>query len=196
MDKMRAKFEMYAASQGYHDFEIDHYDSDRYRNPNMQGRWNFWQAALDCQALASSATAFPSAMTYVGSLSLGCVDGEELSAWDIEPDNKAIDALQLKLVRTSKDVHMCLFAVPVDAAAALAKQVPAQEQDWQPIKTAPKDTALLLYCDSYFELGHFNIRLNRWVDLEKHRGLRTPTHWMPLPPAPAQLAQSADTAEG
>jgi len=81
-------------------------------------------------------------------------------------------------------------------AAALAKQVPAQEQDWQPIKTAPKDTALLLYCDSYFELGHFNIRLNRWVDLEKHRGLRTPTHWMQLPPAPAQLAQSADKAEG
>jgi len=191
MDKMRADFEAYMREQGHTDDDLKKPYDGRYFWKGVADRWEGWQAAL-----ASSATAFPSAMTYVGSLSLGCVDGEELSAWDIEPDNKAIDALQLKLVRTSKDVHMCLFAVPVDAAAALAKQVPAQERDWQPIKTAPKDTALLLYCDSYFELGHFNIRFNRWVDLEKHRGLRTPTHWMQLPPAPAQLAQSADKAEG
>jgi hypothetical protein len=181
MDKMRAKFEMYAASQGYHDFEIDHYDSDRYRNPNMQGRWNFWQAALDCQALASSATAFPSAMTYVGSLSLGCVDGEELSAWDIEPDNKAIDALQLKLVRTSKDVHMCLFAVPVDAAAALAKQVPAQEQD----KIDAQRYRWLREQAGSFQGPEV------WIDGNYRLGTA-----MDAAIDAAQLAQSADTAEG
>jgi len=61
---------------------------------------------------AEAKAAVPGGMTHVGMLALGCVEGDELSAWDIEPDNKVIDALQLDLVRTSADVHMILYAAP------------------------------------------------------------------------------------
>lgn len=48
------KFERYSEQMGYRDFEEGEPDEDgraRYRNPNTQGRWNFWVASRD--ALAS-----------------------------------------------------------------------------------------------------------------------------------------------
>jgi hypothetical protein len=48
------KFERYSEQMGYGDFEEGESDEDgrtRYRNPNTQGRWNFWAASRD--ALAS-----------------------------------------------------------------------------------------------------------------------------------------------
>jgi hypothetical protein len=93
-------------------------------------------------------------------------------------------------------------------AAALAKQVPAQEQDkWVSVNdrlpelytevmvwphptdycnTAEMDRKGWYYGEYVQHHGHENVRLD-WLRV---------THWMPLPPAPAQLAQSADKAEG
>ncbi len=58
--------------------------------------------------------------------------------------------------------------------------------EWQPIETAPKDTALLLYTGWSYAIGHFNTLpdISAWVDGFQHRKLEHPTHWMPLPKAP------------
>lgn len=53
---------------------------------------------------------------------------------------------------------------------------------WEPIETAPKDTALLLF-GSYYEIGHFNTRLDRWVAHWDHRPLN-PRWWQRLPEMP------------
>lgn len=52
----RASFERYAEQMGFHDFEISQDSADDYRNPHMQGRWNFWRASRDAAALASQAS--------------------------------------------------------------------------------------------------------------------------------------------
>jgi len=41
---VRVMFEQYAAAQGYKDFEQNEFGD--YSNPNMNGLWTFWQAAL------------------------------------------------------------------------------------------------------------------------------------------------------
>jgi len=74
-------------------------------------------------------------------------------------------------------------------AVAQAAQ-PVQIPGWQPIESAPKDTALLLYCGSFYEIGHFNTAIGEWVCGWDHRKLKPPTHWMPLPAAPATKEQS------
>jgi len=58
----QAKFEQYSEQLGYGDFEEGEPDDDgrtRYRNPNTQGRWNFWVASRDALALQTSASAEP-----------------------------------------------------------------------------------------------------------------------------------------
>lgn len=63
---------------------------------------------------------------------------------------------------------------------------------WQPIETAPKDTAILIYASAYY-VAHFNTTNDKWwtySDGTKTAGERLlnswsgPTHWMPLPDAP------------
>lgn len=67
------------------------------------------------------------------------------------------------------------------------------DREWQPIETAPKMTAILLYASGY-QIGHFNETNGKWwtqTDGTKTAGERNlnswnpPTHWMPLPPAPS-----------
>lgn len=58
--------------------------------------------------------------------------------------------------------------------------------EWQPIESAPKDTAILVYHAGY-TVAHFNTTYGRWIGygrdaLEFVTG--PPTHWMPLPPPP------------
>ena len=60
---------------------------------------------------------------------------------------------------------------------------PVAKPKWLDIETAPKDTALLLYCGWMYSIGHFNTMLGEWVECFDHRTI-TPTHWMPLPAAP------------
>ena len=63
---------------------------------------------------------------------------------------------------------------------------------WQPIKTAPKMTAVLLYSSGY-HIGHFNETNNKWWTYTDGTGTAgecilnswgKPTHWMPLPAPP------------
>ena len=78
---------------------------------------------------------------------------------------------------------------------AVASALSAQVQDvagWQPIETAPKDgTRLLLMWEPFsgmsehVELGKWNVR-NGWVNTYGHAFSGSPTHFMPLPAAPAK----------
>ncbi|MBB5444605.1 MULTISPECIES: hypothetical protein [unclassified Paraburkholderia] len=74
----------------------------------------------------------------------------------------------------------------------------AQIRDaWQPIGTAPKETAVLVYTGCSYEIAHFNTLLDKWVACYDHRHLSGPMHmhWMPLPKAPGADAQPADPDE-
>jgi len=89
-----------------------------------------------------------------------------------------------------------------EAAAALAKQVPAQEQDkWISVneRLPELNQEVLIWC-GYRTLAQ---RSDDQHDPENHQGwcvdfdngnAKAISHWMQLPPAPAQLAQSADKA--
>ena len=85
----------------------------------------------------------------------------------------------------------------VEARAALEsalRMALAGREEWQPIETAPKDVAVLLW-GKYWNnkdvfqrplVGQWNPISNpqRWEALGEYRfGIR-PTHWMPLPAAP------------
>jgi hypothetical protein len=61
--------------------------------------------------------------------------------------------------------------------------------DWQPIETAPKNTAILVYSWGY-DVAHFNTLLNAWVACWDHRKLKGVTHWQPLPDPPAVATDS------
>ena len=60
---------------------------------------------------------------------------------------------------------------------------------WQPIETAPEDTAILVW-NAGFIIAHFNTKMGFWVglglDTSDTRSLKQypPTQWMPLPPQP------------
>jgi hypothetical protein len=63
---------------------------------------------------------------------------------------------------------------------------------WQPIETAPKDTAILIYSSGY-NVAHYNTAYERWCTYTDGRGTAGerllnswdfPTHWMPLPAPP------------
>lgn len=58
-----------------------------------------------------------------------------------------------------------------------------QSSPWQPMATAPKDKALILYCSHMYEIGHFNTFFDAWLTSD-HRPIK-PTQWQPLPPKPA-----------
>ena len=65
--------------------------------------------------------------------------------------------------------------------------------DWLPIETAPKDgTCVDLWCAEMLRLTNFrwydedNSWQNQWGELFK--SLITPTHWMPIPAPPKEIA--------
>ncbi len=58
--------------------------------------------------------------------------------------------------------------------------------DWQPIETAPKYDVYLVFCE-YYSIGeddpYFSeVRIN--TDYAPFNGVRTVTHWQPLPEPP------------
>ena len=55
--------------------------------------------------------------------------------------------------------------------------------EWQPIETAPLDTAVLAY-GSMYAIAHYNTALGQWVDCWDHRPLTHLKWWQPLPEAP------------
>jgi hypothetical protein len=62
---------------------------------------------------------------------------------------------------------------------------PATPQGWQPIETAPADERLLLFDGLLRVIGAFNTWKGFWESESGSRLQKTPTHWMPLPAAPA-----------
>ena len=101
-----------------------------------------------------------------------------------EPYGPFFDPCGKCVTRTHCAHHdRCLAeCVPADLRAS----TPSPEgQTWQPIETAPKDTAVLLWLGWRLEIGHFNTGLGRWAANWDHRALEVPaTHWMPLPSPP------------
>lgn len=61
--------------------------------------------------------------------------------------------------------------------------------NWQPIETAPKETALLLATE-FFGAGDWRIKCGSFYGGEWHvwGASWTPSHWMPLPAAPGAPA--------
>lgn len=64
--------------------------------------------------------------------------------------------------------------------------------NWQPISTAPKETALLLATE-FFGTGDWRIKCGSFYGGEWHvwGASWTPSHWMPLPAAPGEPAVDA-----
>lgn len=59
--------------------------------------------------------------------------------------------------------------------------------NWQPIETAPRDGTEVLVWDEDgpdFFLGHWDLSFRSW--LSDYFDEISPTHWMPLPPAPKE----------
>lgn len=56
---------------------------------------------------------------------------------------------------------------------------------WEPIETAPKDgkDVLVGWVGAGVTVSHWSVLYNRW---HLQSGCCTPTHWMPLPPAPSK----------
>lgn len=117
------------------------------------------------------------------------------------------------------DINDCftamLAATPPAYAEALAAVLDGYEaMQWRPIETAPKDgTRILLYYPASNDLGYDRTVAGRWDidrfssrpkpywtnDLERMLGVRVlrafpPSHWMPLPAAPAALAKPGEKA--
>lgn len=86
---------------------------------------------------------------------------------------------------------------PICATTSAAEDISLTQQvqdvaGWQPIEAAQRDgTRLLLMWEPFsgmsehVELGKWNAR-NGWVNTYGHAFSGTPTHWMPLPAAPAK----------
>lgn len=58
---------------------------------------------------------------------------------------------------------------------------------WQPIETAPKDGDVLVYVARSKEqfVAYWDEEEEAWR-FAPNAKLKTPTHWMPLPPAPKE----------
>ena len=75
------------------------------------------------------------------------------------------------------------------AALTAAARAPAP-QEWQPIETAPKDMAILIY-NFAVRIAHFNTNYGYWIGYghgtSDTRAMTQfpPTHWHPLPAPPA-----------
>lgn len=75
--------------------------------------------------------------------------------------------------------------------ASVAQPVQAQPSVWKPISTAPKDCRILIG-----RVGHPWAITARWHELKEYWStgqtpmdfFAEPTHWMPLPPPPADQA--------
>ncbi len=65
--------------------------------------------------------------------------------------------------------------------------LPEEQSGWQPIESAPKDgTPFLAAIGPHVEMVHRSVQ--SWV-ITNHGMAVEPSHWMPLPSAPAALSE-------
>ena len=86
------------------------------------------------------------------------------------------------------DTHLAAIKVLTGAAFKAGESAQLKMMEWQPIETAPLDGTLVIIRDGLtVKTGHWSeISNGCWVDPEYGDDLHVePTHWMPLPAAPA-----------
>ena len=124
-----------------------------------------------------------------------------------EPEPVALESVHL----TRDTREMCVVRVNgrvairdngdiIDHMATLewfAAPPAAPDSQWMPIETAPKDVTILLYGAKRLEMcvGMHHSR-DGWVTdtTSEWMSMYPPTHWMPLPAAPAHLRDVAEKA--
>lgn len=113
------------------------------------------------------------------------------SVWDRSAASDDLTAYLAALPAPDGDVVERSHRLLESSAALSETDAPAQ--GWRDISTAPKDTAILVYTGSFYELAHFNTLGDCWwinTTATPDRGENAlnrnsrPTHWVPLPPAP------------
>lgn len=84
----------------------------------------------------------------------------------------------------AREAIASLPAAPTFTAADL-------ERAWQPIETARKDEleTVILYSPEGVQVGFYSDFHRCWLTSEGKDVWDMPTHWMPLPEPPADLAQ-------
>jgi hypothetical protein len=96
----------------------------------------------------------------------------------LDQHHPAVEALLRKVKDHALNHSNELMEVAEGLRAALT-----QAQRWQPIETAPQDTAVLVYGVMY-DVAHFNTALGAWVSCWDHRPMSKLKWWQPLPPQP------------
>ena len=102
-------------------------------------------------------------------------------------DKRYVVVLKFPTLEGAQDLHRYLVTLP--AAPAISK---TETVGWQPIETAPKSTkSILVHCaergNSYVVTWREDLEESGWLHFGGcfYRLTETPTHWMPLPAAPA-----------
>lgn len=131
------------------------------------------------------------------------------------PDNIRTIAAYVRRLEEERDDLAAKRGAGLDASATLhdalmaarssIHQLEAERDElrraveWQPIETAPANWTDILLCDPEFRSdhrkvfeGYFDADMEVWVAASGEPV--SPTHWMPLPPAP--LALNPERAEG
>jgi hypothetical protein len=242
MDKMRADFEAWANKKfGSTDFTKGR--SGGYVNDRLHLRWEVWQAARatsPAPAVVQITDAQPKLTVWYGSMPesngksnytaiLNRADAKGLDAFcgftiarSEYPDRVRYEADCVRHLIGELPEKPCITDYDADkhsgyvAPAALAKQVPAQEQAWisvtdnlpgnyisddSPCKLDGREIPPAIQSKRVLvALSDGSVREDRMEGLQGNTPFWSAfrdrvTHWMPLPPAPAQLAQSADKAE-
>lgn len=173
--------------------------------PSAKGRW--WPAGLNDVLVrllreAAEAGAAKALAVYRAQRAAPAPAEGHYSVPEIEP---TVEAIRAVVPTANPDEYACCVGADMWNAcrkamlAAQAGATPAAPaaQAWQPIETAPKDgTRVLVYCRyagrlvAGAEWRHSEPRAIQW---EAVNGvIVTPTHWMPLPAAPAGISQGGE----
>ena len=94
------------------------------------------------------------------------------------------------------DVDAALIVAAINHLPALLDRLEAAERGWQPIETAPRDESFFLaywpvhtredrVCATRWSHDAIDGYMGRFVDVADHIDWCQPTHWRPLPDAPA-----------
>ena len=142
----------------------------------------------DEKPIACSTSNFERLVSFAEALIAELAKQNEPVAWARYPKFTGSTQRQEIVFKKPDELHnwVCLYTIP-----PTTEQI-ANETAWQPIETAPKDGTRVLLCIDHGEWGD-KVWTGLWGDgwMVSYGKARTePTHWMPLPKAPANGASS------